>query len=384
MKRAILPRILLLLGSTLVALVLAEVVLRVIAFNAPGWLFDEYEDPFWELTFINTHGDGEFAEGGMHVSHPTRGWKPGPNRSAVWAGQVHTTNDQGHRGGEPFVAAPRKYTVLAAGDSFTFGADTADQDTWPSVLQQRDGRLQVLNLGVAGYGLGQIAITLRESVAQYKPQLAVFAYIHDDLRRARLGFREYRKPTFVLDGNDLRLLNTPIEPFAETLAWAEGKYRLPRLVLWRLLRERIADWTHSSEQLRLLNERIVEWAMDAASESGCDFLLVHLACDRQVEDPACTDPGEQFLRYFISRHDVHYLATREKFLEQGTHWEGGHYQRAEAELVAEAVYQKILTLPSWRRFLEVKADAAEKAPAVDPHRQAFELVPPSGRQGDGA
>ena len=47
--------------------------------------------------------------------------------------------------------------LLATGDSFTYGAEAADADTWPARLQGLL-HLRVANGGVPGYGLDQIVL----------------------------------------------------------------------------------------------------------------------------------------------------------------------------------------------------------------------------------
>ena len=52
---------------------------------------------------------------------------------------------------------PDGSVILAVGDSFTFGDEVKDDETWPAHLQQLLGR-RVLNAGVSGYGFDQIVL----------------------------------------------------------------------------------------------------------------------------------------------------------------------------------------------------------------------------------
>ena len=111
---------------------------------------------------------------------------------------------------EPAAGAP----ILATGDSFTYGAEVADGETWPALLQA-DLKRKVLNAGVVGYGLDQIVLYAERLVAQEKPGLLVVGFIADDLQRSeyrRLWGKE--RPYFELgpgklDGN-LVLRNVPV------------------------------------------------------------------------------------------------------------------------------------------------------------------------------
>lgn len=113
-------------------------------------------------------------------------------------------------GQEPPAGAP----ILATGDSFTYGAEVADGETWPALLQV-DLKRRVLNAGVVGYGLDQIVLYTERLVAQEKPGLVVVGFIADDLQRSeyrRLWGKE--KPYFELGagkpGGTLALRNVPV------------------------------------------------------------------------------------------------------------------------------------------------------------------------------
>lgn len=121
-------------------------------------------------------------------------------------------------GQEPPAGTP----ILATGDSFTYGAEVADGETWPALLQA-DLKHRVLNAGVVGYGLDQIVLYTERLVAQEKPGLVVVGFIADDLQRSeyrRLWGKE--RPYFELgvgkpDGK-LALRNVPV-PHNAPIPW---------------------------------------------------------------------------------------------------------------------------------------------------------------------
>jgi hypothetical protein len=72
-------------------------------------------------------------------------------------GAALTTNAQGLRASEeytPRVPAGR-YRVVCLGDAQVLGYGVGDGDTLGARLEARDPRLQVVNMGMTGYGLGQ-------------------------------------------------------------------------------------------------------------------------------------------------------------------------------------------------------------------------------------
>lgn len=88
--------------------------------------------------------------------------------------------------------------VLVFGDSFTAQIDTSPDPrgvAWPDFLQReladRLGRnVHVVNFGRDGYGILQMVDLAVDMIPQWKPDLVVFAYITDDLTRAR-SWRTY-------------------------------------------------------------------------------------------------------------------------------------------------------------------------------------------------
>jgi hypothetical protein len=100
--------------------------------------------------------------------------------------------------------------VLVLGDSFAFGDEVDDSDTWPAQLEQRLGR-PVLNGGVFGYGLDQIVLRgeqLLGGVAR-SADAVILALLPEDVLRCEFSYRYAWKPYFTLDGRDLALHNVP-------------------------------------------------------------------------------------------------------------------------------------------------------------------------------
>jgi hypothetical protein len=345
-RRWWLLRLSLLVGALLVVLVVLEVGLRILGPSRTLPLFGTSETEFWERRFLKLYDDNEFVYGnGLHVHHPTRGWRPKPNTTVLYDGKRYSINELGQRSTQPYRPQPGRYGVLIVGDSFTFGIDADDEAVWPTILQSRDPALQVVNLGVGGYGLDQMLITLRETIGLYQPELVVVAFVDDDLRRAVLSFRDYSKPKFALTGAGLKLTNTPVPEPADMLRRLKAKYAgSDRSVLLSAVRRLIQS--RSSRQTMLeVNRRIVSEMANVAAQAGARFLIVHLAYGTTIASPSAKeDMGEVFLRDFVKDHPIPSLFTGPVFRERGGTWAVNHYQKAEAEVVAEAVQRKIETL----------------------------------------
>jgi lysophospholipase L1-like esterase len=102
--------------------------------------------------------------------------------------------------------------VLAVGDSYTYGEEVADDETWPAFLQTRLAR-PVVNGGVSGFGFDQIVLRAEAMAPQIKPGVIVAAFIADDIRRTemrRLWGAE--KPYFDLQSGKPVVRNVPVPP----------------------------------------------------------------------------------------------------------------------------------------------------------------------------
>ncbi len=334
-----------------VAGISAVIVSGVVAWRAVtvgfGNSYDFNGDARWMLRFLQRwQTDNVLA---FHDVHPTRGWTPKARMSAT--NPPCHTNSRGQRGTTEYVRQPDKYAILAVGDSFTFGQQAADEDTWPHILESLDKRLQVINLGVCGYGADQMYITLRESVGEYKPALVLFAPIAEDLNRSLLSFREYRKPRFILDGEKrLQLTNVPIGDFNDTQAYLRAKFG--RFFAKRGLDDlekgflrTIANGQYRQELLDL-NNKIVQEADSCTRSAGANFLLVHLVTGAEPVDSV------SILTTIAESNGFNYVSTKDAFAKANQPWSFAHYQRGEATVVAVTIFERIQQLPSWKAFAQ--------------------------------
>src|SRR5471032_2204184 len=76
-------------------------------------------------------------------------------------------------------------SILAVGDSFTYGDEVRDQESWPAQLQRITGR-HVLNGGVTGYGFDQIVLRAEQLAAVHKPFIIIVSFIPEDIKRTEM------------------------------------------------------------------------------------------------------------------------------------------------------------------------------------------------------
>lgn len=148
--------------------------------------------------------------------HPTRGWQllKGSIHENEFYGKAVTVNSKGIRGKREYAyeRVPGKMRVLIFGDSFTFGTEVGDEETYPYYLQQFLPNAEIINMGVFGYGHDQMLLYLKEEGIKYKPDIVILGYLECDNSRNMLNFRDYAKPRFALKNGNLALESVPISP----------------------------------------------------------------------------------------------------------------------------------------------------------------------------
>jgi len=145
------------------------------------------------------------------------GWIPKPGTSGeknIWGTQV-TIREDGVRSN--LTAADEGILreiapILVVGDSFTFGDEVSDNETWPAILESYLHR-EVINAGVFGYGLDQTYLRAVKVLSTHKPEFLIFSFIPDDVHRCELSVRTgVSKPYFEIKQDSLFLRNIPVPP----------------------------------------------------------------------------------------------------------------------------------------------------------------------------
>jgi hypothetical protein len=144
-----------------------------------------------------------------HVYSEAYGWALRPRSRYVGrGGETITVNERGYRGGvHPDRPAPGATRVLMLGDSITFGTGVGDDQTFSHLLDASP-RLEVLNLGVDGYGTDQALIRLAREGLAYHPQVVILNFcVRNDYFDNALPVALYDgrspKPYFTLSGGAL-------------------------------------------------------------------------------------------------------------------------------------------------------------------------------------
>jgi hypothetical protein len=147
---------------------------------------------------------------------PLLGWslQPGASGVSMATGRAveYRINAQGLRGDEtPIQKLQGIFRILLVGDSRSFGFGVPIEQHFSHLLEGYFKNVEVINLGVGGYGVDQELLSLRYNGLKFAPDL-VIAYVahygdHRHMYTVRFG---KSKPAFVLKGGQLELINSPV------------------------------------------------------------------------------------------------------------------------------------------------------------------------------
>jgi hypothetical protein len=179
---------------------------------------------------------------------------------------------------------------VAVGDSFMFGQCLDDAETIPARIEQDLPGSEVINLGVMGYGHGQMLSRLRRDGLVYEPDVVLLGFVSADMSRNRLSFRDYAKPRYRLRGGKLVLTNVPV---GEPDDW-EGGLRIWNFagMLWDAARPEAL----AREEVALTGALLDAMAADA-QRVGAHFAVIQFPSRDEVEK-------ETGLPYFIEERCV--------------------------------------------------------------------------------
>jgi hypothetical protein len=127
--------------------------------------------------------------------------------------EVHTRRYGIRSNGDGHPSRQRPVT-LVAGDSFAFGDEVLDAETWPAVLE-RAIDAPVVNAAVPGFGLDQSVLRVERLTPIIAPDRILVSFIPHDVRRCALSiWSHHAKPWFDVEAGRLRA--HPMSPYA---AW---------------------------------------------------------------------------------------------------------------------------------------------------------------------
>ncbi len=132
----------------------------------------------------------------------------GHDRWLGWDAGDPDTRVRGRKAIAP--AGEDRLRVLALGDSFTWGNEVEADENFAHLLDAADNGLEVLNMGVPGYGIDQMLLKYERFGAALAPDLVVLGIYVSDYERSTVAFTAAAKPLFQVVGEQLLLTNSPV------------------------------------------------------------------------------------------------------------------------------------------------------------------------------
>src|SRR5436309_2009697 len=110
-----------------------------------------HDDLSWRRSWVHRHDRGDVIRFGFDRYDPTVGWRPQPDLRdvKVFGDKRLNTNSRGFRGTAEYASGGQgnKTRILVLGDSFTFGEDVSDTETYSHDLQALMPSAEVINAG---------------------------------------------------------------------------------------------------------------------------------------------------------------------------------------------------------------------------------------------
>ncbi len=305
-----------------------------------------YDEPSWRLRWLRRHPGGEAPyRFTFDQYHPVRGWTLAANLAdvEVFDGKRLSSNSRGLRGRREF-AVPKPagvYRIALFGDSFTFGEDVSDEETFGEQMGKLLAGVEILNFGVHGYGHDQMLLYLREALPIYQPDVVLVGHVTDDSLRNLTRFRDFAKPRFRLRDGALRLEGTPVPSPQQVFAREVWRSRVGDFLVmaWTRIAWR---WGGRAEELDRLTDAILSEIFREARAAGAQpaVALLPVWGELGAADPAPL-PGETFVLGLAEREKVPCLRLRPLFLERarlGAEFEKvGHWGPLEHRVAAGGI-----------------------------------------------
>jgi hypothetical protein len=211
---------------------------------------------------------------------------------------------------------PGVIRILTIGDSFTFGEQVGDDETWSYYLQNLLPGIQVINFGVHGYGHDQMLLYLKEEGIKYHPDIVILGFLSLDMDRNMVSFRDYAKPRFVLDGGRLVLTNTPV-PTVDTVL-AQEPWRSKFVDLLTILYGRYRQWSGKLDSERKpLTIAFLDEIAHTIRAAGAVPVFVYLpAFDELTRPETDMTDGERFFFAYCRERKIHSVFLQKYFYEQ--------------------------------------------------------------------
>jgi lysophospholipase L1-like esterase len=194
-SRSLLINLSLMVSSTLFALLLSEIALRLMGFD-PLYVSPE-RDRFWKYDSL-------------------LGWAHEPGQEGIFETPQFRTavriNEKGLRDSEHSYKRQNDIErILVLGDSFAWGYGVEESERFSQLLEETLG-VEVINAGVSGYSTDQELLWYENEGIKYETDLVILVMAGNDVsdNEQQLVSTIYYKPKFVIEDGQLVLNGYPV------------------------------------------------------------------------------------------------------------------------------------------------------------------------------
>jgi hypothetical protein len=312
-KKETFKKLLLLCGSLAFTLVLAEGTLRLFPLFRP-----------LPRTYV-----GEYQNRGRRDLVPDQllGWRLRPYMHS----DLYQFNSQGFRAPLDFAPSQACKAVVFAGDSITFGVGARYEKTFASLTQAGVPGTCAYNMGIPGFGLDQIWLTVRTQAIPLHPRLVVVTFTSSNFTRSEEAYRPtegYNKPVFKLvDG---QLVPETSQDRPNFLV----RFLQHHSSLWRVVR--LADRTlahrYPHGEWWYLNAAILDAIRDDCRKAGVPVLFVYVPSRAGGAFPSLRGYMLRNQANFIDLSQADFALAPNMFIPGGDLSDKGNRQVADAIL----------------------------------------------------
>lgn len=278
------------------------------------------DDASQRIQWVRAHRHGPVVVHGFNQYDRDLGWgvRAGLRDYKDEDGSILNTNSRGLRGRQdfPYERVPGKARVVMLGDSFTFGDEVSDDQTYVHHLEKMFPRAEFINLGVSGYGHDQILLAWQKEGIRYRPDFVILGFLYYDMERNLRNFRFYSKPKFEILGGRLKLTNVPV-PDPEFFRSTEF-FRLKTLDLFHMLWQRAGWWTGINEKkMKFVSRAILKELVRSVRESGAVPVFVYFSTeDDFIQYFSAPTSREEFFFDLCGENKIDCVSVRPAFIER--------------------------------------------------------------------
>jgi len=323
---------------TVIILVLLELIARwYISYTSVPWVRLS-ESACWRYYWVHYRKRDE--KGKLDLSNEayiyadydkSKGWniKPNLRNFTGFHGEKISTNSSGFRGTKEFTLekTPGRQRIVLIGDSYTFGEENNDDQIFSYYLGEMLPQVDILNLGVRGYGHDQMLLKLQEEGVKYNPDIVILFFLGFDAARNMETFRDFAKSRYVLKNGALELTGIPVPTPQEVIESDRHHVYLidcAKILLY-IFRNSTGLETKAEKEL---TAAILKEMKSTCNKAGAKFVIVAFDYDKYFLKNTV---GDSIQCLFFNPDEKHRDRPANAFIN---HWKPeGH------KIVAQCIYE---------------------------------------------